>query len=120
MIPAKNLFSGALGRIQNVGGSKFFTTPHTVNVKENYSINIGINSKCITCSLDGKLWLFENSIVALKFNNETKRLEFATSKNIETEKFITRGLDWILTNNSIYLVTDEEPYLFSKNFIPKH
>ena len=115
MIPVKNFFSGALGKIQNVGGSKFFTTPHTVNVKENYSINVGINSKCLACSLDGKLWLFENSVVALKLNDETKRLEFAASKNIETEKFIYRGLDWILTDKSIYLAADNEPYLFSKN-----
>ena len=115
MIPVKNFFSGALGKTKNIERSKFFTTPHTVNVKENYSINVGIDSKCLTCSLDGKLWLFENSVVALKWNNETKRLEFAALKNIETEKFIIRGLDWILTDKSIYLATDEEPYIFSSN-----
>ena len=109
MIPVKNFFSGALGKTKNIGGSRFFTTPHTVDVKENYSIKVGVDSKCLACSLDGKLWLFENSVIALKWNNETKRLEIAASKNIEKEKFVTRGLDWILTDKSIYLVTDEEP-----------
>lgn len=117
MIPNKNLFSGALGKSQEIGGFRCFSIPHTIDVKPDYYIDTDVPdaAKFVSCSLNGKLWLFQRSrrlyIVAIKFNDASERLEFATSTILSNEDFITRGIDWLLTNKSIITFSDSEPYI---------
>lgn len=115
MITNKFSFSGALGKSQNFGGSKFLSVPHTIDVPALYSINININGDFISCSLNGKLWCFKNSDIltfcALNWNSNSRKLEFAASIVLSEEFFIARGLDWILTDKSFVRGLDEEPYI---------
>ena len=121
MITRKNLFSGALGKLQNIGGSRIYTTPHTVSVPAEYSINVSYNVQgdLIAHSLDGRLWLYRRSrrvgIIALKWNSRLAKLEYAAALNLSNNDDIVLacGLDWILTNNNIFMVADEEPYIRS-------
>lgn len=117
----KDLFVGALGRLNNHGGSRIYTTPNTVKVEPEYSINVSYNIQgdLIAHSLDGRLWLYRRSrrlgVIALRWNKETARLEYATAKNFSNndDVVLARGLDWVLTNNNIFMVSDDEPYILS-------
>lgn len=117
----KNLFVGPLGKLQHIGGSKAFTTPNTVAVSPDYSVKVNdnIQGDLVVLSRDGRLWFFrKNNIlaaIALKWNTKTSRLEFAASSKVKgnTDTFIANGKDWLLTNNNIFMVTDEEPYILS-------
>ena len=93
----KDLFSGSLGKLNNHGGSRIYTTPHTILVPPEYEIDIGEHGDFVSCSLDGRLWLFTNKIIALKWNEETGKMEFSTSRSFNNDVFIQRGIDWILT-----------------------
>ncbi len=114
MIPAKNYFSGGLGKLKNIGGSRFFTTPHTVQVPAEYEIISGSQGEFIACSLDGRLWLFDDKLTVLKWNSSSLRMEIAKSIEIGDLAFIARGIDWILTTSSFFQVLDEAPYIFSE------
>ena len=114
MIPNVNYFSGGLGKLKNIGGSKFFTTPHTVQVPVEYEISSGSQGEFIACTLDGRLWLFNDKVVALKWNSGTLRMELAASMQMSNVKFIIRGIDWILTTGSFFQVLDDAPYIFSE------
>ena len=121
MITDKNLFSGALGKLQNIGGSRIYTTPHTVSVPAEYSINVSYNVQgdLVAHSLDGRLWLYRRSrrlgIIALKWNSEQAKLEYAAALNLSNndDVVLACGLDWVLTNNNIFMVADEEPFIRS-------
>ena len=114
MIPAKNYFSGGLGKLKNIGGSRFFTTPHTVQVPAEYEISSGSQGEFIACSLDGRLWLFDDKLTVLKWNSSSLRMEITKSIEIGDVNFIARGIDWILTTNSFFQVLDDAPYIFSE------
>ncbi len=121
MIPHTNLFTGALGKLQNIGGSRLYTTPHTVSVPAEYSISVtyNIQGDLLAHSLDGRLWLYRRSrrlgIIALKWNSTKGELEYAAAQNISNndDVILACGLDWILTNNNIFMVADVAPYILS-------
>lgn len=121
MIPHKNLFFGALGKLENIGGSRAYTTPHTVSVPAEHIINVtqNIQGDLIGHSLDGRLWLYRRSrrlgIIALKWNSTKGELEYAAVQNISNndDVVLACGMDWVLTNNNIFMVSDEEPYIRS-------
>ena len=116
MIPNKNLFTGALGKTQNIGGSKLFSTPHTIEVPPDYSVETDVPAvaEFLTSSFDGRLWLFRRSrrfyLAVLRWDNETQRLVFVSSAILSNENLIRRGIDWILTDKSFILASDDEPY----------
>ena len=124
MIPHKNLFSGALGKLKNIGGSRAYTTPHTVSVNAEYSINLSYNVQgdLVGHSLDGRLWLYRRSrrlgIIALKWNTVTGKLEYSAAQNISNndDVVLACGLDWVLTNNNIFMVTNEGGILSTRLF----
>jgi len=97
----KDLFSGSLGKLNNHGGSRIYTTPHTILVPPEYEVDIGTHGDFVSCSLDGRLWLFKNKIVALKWNKDTGRMEFSASRTFNNDAFIQRGIDWLLTKRYI-------------------
>ena len=121
MMPHKNLFSGALGKLQNIGGSRIYTTPHTVSTPAEYSINVTMNIQgdLVSHSLDGRLWLYRRSrrlgIIALKWDTRKAELEYAAGQNISgnDDVVLACGLDWVLTNNNIFMVVDDEPYILT-------
>ena len=110
MIPNKNLFNGALGKAQDVGGSRCFSVPHTIDVPVQYSINSNLIGDFISCSLNGLLWCLKRStrltFFGLRWNSDTLQLEFATSLALSNEIIITRGLDWFLTKR--YFIVFQE------------
>ena len=116
-------FSGSLGKLKSIGGSKIYTTPHTVKVDSEYSITLpeDIKGELIANSRDGKLWFYRHEhvlyVVALKWNKTIARLEFAIFKRFDNNDDIVLacGLDWVLTNKNIFLVSDNNPYIFSSN-----
>lgn len=116
----KDLFTGSLGKISNIGGSRIYTIPTTVEVSgTSYEISARVQGEFVTHSLDGRLWIYQRGTrygaLALKFNPETEELEFATSRTITltNERILARGIDWILTSKNIYMVSDESPYILS-------
>ena len=119
MITHKDSFAGAAGNLQNIGGSPIFTTPHTVDVPPEYSIGIDecVRGELVANSLDGRLWMFRDAdslwLVALNWNTSTGRLEFSAAQNFanNSDTVLARGIDWILTNNSIFLAVVSEPYI---------
>ena len=121
MITHNDFYSGSFGKLRNAGGSSAFTIPHTVKIEPDYSININYNIQgdLIAYSLDGRLWLYRRSrrlgIIALKWNNSTEQLEFAAAQNISNndDVVLACGLDWVLTNNNIFMVSDDAPYILS-------
>ncbi len=123
MITHSNSFLGALGNIRNIGGSRAFTTPNTIKVEPAYSLDIDYNIKgeLIAHSLDGRLWFYKRGrrlgIIALKWNSNTARLEYATAKNISNndDVILACGIDWILSNNNIFMVSVYEPYIISSS-----
>lgn len=121
MIPHKNLFASAFGKYQNIGNDRIYTTPHTVSIPAEYTINVNYNVQGDLAghSLDGRLWLYRRSrrlgIIALMWNAKKGELEYAAAQNLSNNNdvILACGLDWILTNNNIFLVSDEEPYIRS-------
>ena len=113
----KDLFSGSLGRLNSHGGSRMFTTPNTVYVPPDYQIETDVPSiaEFVTCSLDGRLWVFRRSrryyVAVLKWDAETQRLVFVSTTILNGETVIKRGVDWILTDKSLILSSDDEPYI---------
>lgn len=125
MIPAKNIFSGSLGKIEKIGGSRFMTTPHTVLLNEaSYTLELPVSGDFICCTLNGKLYLYKaeaNYIIeALKWNDETGQLEHAATETLSIdESILARGIDWILTSYSIIQVINEEPYIITADLISR-
>ncbi len=115
----KDLFFGALGRTDNHGGSKMFSTPHTINITPEYTINTNINRNFVTCSLDGRLWAFGSGttyvLFAFNWNVQTSQLEQSAYLNFRGERIIARGLDWVLTPRTLIFVSDETPYINTAN-----
>ena len=107
----KDLFSGSLGRLNNHGGSRIYTTPNTILVPPEYEIDIGEHGDFVTCSLDGRLWMFKDKIVALKWDQEIGKMEYATTRSFNSPNFIARGRDWILTSTHIIQYFEESPYI---------
>lgn len=115
----KDLFFGALGRTDNHGGSRMFSTPNTVRIDPEYSIDININRNFVTCSLDGRLWAFGSGttyvLFAFTWNEETSQLEQIAYLNFRGERIIARGLDWLLTARTLIFISDDEPYINTAN-----
>ncbi|MBR0315695.1 MAG: hypothetical protein IJQ99_02375 [Synergistaceae bacterium] len=119
----KNLFSGAAGKTSDMGGARMFTTPNTIEVPPEYEIDIGEHGDFVTCSLDGRLWLFTDKIIALKwnpsaYNNSIKKygkMEIVNSENINNESVVGRGFDWILTKQFIIQYSENEPYILKES-----
>ena len=115
MITHKDTFTGSLGKLQNIGGSRAFTTPNTVAVPQEYSVtvNYNITGDLVGHSLDGRLWLYRRSrrlgVIALKWNNETAKLEYSAAQNLSNndDVVLACGIDWVLTNNNIFMVSDK-------------
>ena len=121
MIFRENLFSGALGKLWNIGTPKNWATPHTVKIEPDntFEVPFNIQGDLEAHSLDGRLWFYRRSkrlgIIALKWNSETAKLEYAEARNLSnnSEVVLACGLDWILTNNTIFMVADEAPFIRS-------
>ena len=113
-----DLFSGSLGRLYHSGGSRFFSTPRTIHVKQDYYINLNINRSFVTASLDGRLWLYGREgayvLFALKWNENTHKLEMGSYSNIRDENIIARGNGYILSNKKIYSAKDNNTCLYSE------
>lgn len=113
----KDLFVGASGRLNNHGGSRMFTTPHTINVPPEYTVETDVPSvaEFVTCSLDGRLWVYRRSrrfyVAAFRWNEDTQRLVFVGTTILSNEAFVMRGADWILTDKSLIQSLDDEPYI---------
>ena len=126
MIPIRNIFSGALGRTKKPGGSPFMTTPHTRNITESsYVINIPVSGAFVCCTLNGRLWLYRTgdgqySLVVLKWNETTGRLEYAALDTFSSVEAPTaRGIDWFLFHDRIIQVIDESPYILTSELFNK-
>ena len=123
MITHNDLYSGALGKLRNAGGSETFTVPHTVSVQPDYLIegNYNIQGEFLASSLDGRLFLYRNgdnlNIIALKWNTSTGQLEFTAIQTLSNnyDAPLARGLDWVLTNKNIFMVSDNAPYILRSN-----
>ena len=102
----KDLFTGSLGKLNNHGGSRIYTTPNTILVPPEYEVDIGKHGDFVSCTLDGRLWLFKDKIIALKWNEETGKMEFSASRSFNNNQFIARGIDWILTKTYIIQYND--------------
>ena len=117
----KDLFSGSLGRIDNHGGSRMFTTPNTVYVPPEYEVETDVPSvaEFVTCSLDGRLWIWKRSrryyVAVFRWNEETEKLVFVSTSIFSNINIIGRGIDWLLTDTMIIQVSDDEPYVFTAN-----
>lgn len=126
MITNKFSFSGALGKSQNLGGSMGFSIPHTIDVPPEYSFETDVPSvaEFLTSSLNGRLWLFRRSrrfyLAVLRWNVDTQRLVFVTSAILSNENFIRRGVDWILTDKSFILSSNDEPYFSISQYEADH
>ena len=98
-----------------------FTTPNTRKVTPEYEITTNIPSiaEFITCSLDGRLWVFRRSrryyIAVFKWDDFTQKFGFIHSIALNNTNFIARGVDWLLTDNTIVQASDDEPYVFTAN-----
>ena len=94
-----------------------FTTPNTIYVPPDYQVETDVPSiaEFVTCSLDGRLWVFRRSrryyVAVLKWDAETQRLVFVSTTILNGETVIKRGVDWILTDKSLILSSDDEPYI---------
>ena len=117
----KDLFTGSLGKLNNHGGSRIFTTPNTREVKPDYEIATGIPSiaEFAACSLDGRLWAFRRSkryyVAVLRWNNDKQQLVFVSVVILDNTNLIGRGVDWLLTDTVIIQASDDEPYVFTAN-----
>ena len=117
----KDLFTGSLGKLNNHGGSRIFTTPNTRSVKPEYSVSTDVpnTAEFVICSLDGRLWLFRRSrrfyVAVFRWNESTQRLVFVKSKIFSNANFIGRGVDWLLTDTAIIQASDDEPYIRTVN-----
>ena len=115
----KNLFVGPLGKLQNIGGSKAFTTPNTIAVSPDYSFETTFQyaEGLISHSLNGELWAFNRNskigFLALKWNNETSQLEAAATEALKSQTVLARGIDWIITDKTIIASGNQEPYIFT-------
>ena len=109
----KDLFTGSLGKLDNHGGSRIYTTPNTIYVPPEYEIDIGEHGDFVACSLNGRLWLFKDKLIVLKWNSETKKLEFATSLDVDIQYYsiVTAvGKNFIYASTVFFLSLDEEPF----------
>lgn len=94
-----------------------FTTPNTVYVPPDYQIETDVPSvaEFVTCSLDGRLWVYRRSrryyVAVFRWDEETQRLVFVSTTVLNGETVIKRGVDWILTDKSLILSSDEDPYI---------
>lgn len=117
----KDLFTGSLGRLNNHGGSRMFTTPITRYVPHDYSVETNIPSAAefVTCSLDGRLWVFRRSrryyVAVFRWNEISQRLVFVKSEILSNANFIGRGIDWVLTDSMIIQASDGESYVATAN-----
>ena len=117
----KDLFSGSLGKLDNHGGSRMFTTPNTVYVPPEYEVETDVPSiaEFVTCSLDGRLWIWKRSrryyVAAFRWNEITQKLVFSGTTILNNINIIGRGIDWILTDTMIIQVLDDEPYVITAN-----
>ena len=126
MITNKFSFSGAMGKSHNIGGSMGFSIPHTIDVPPEYSLETDVPSvaEFLTSSLNGKLWIFRRSrrfyLAVLRWDVYTQRLVFVTSAILSNENFIRRGVDWILTDKSFILSSNDEPYFSISQYEADH
>ena len=96
-----------MGRFEDQGGAKMFTTPNTIYVPPEYEIEIDYPDNpyntFLGCSLNGKLWLFNHFVIALKYNSIEKKLEFAEISNIDasTNKLVI-GITSVIKNKIVY------------------
>ena len=94
-----------------------FTTPNTVYVPPEYELATDVPSAAefVTCSLDGRLWVWKRSrryyVSAFRWDEDSQRLAFAGTTILNGENLIKRGVDWILTDKSLILSSDDEPYI---------
>ena len=102
------------------------TTPHTRNITESsYVINIPVSGAFVCCTLNGRLWLYRTgdgqySLVVLKWNETTGRLEYAALDTFSSVEAPTaRGIDWFLFHDRIIQVIDESPYILTSELFNK-
>ena len=113
----KDLIAGSLGRLDDAGGSSMFVVPRTIYVPPEYEVETDVPgvAEFVTCSLDGRLWIWRRSrryyVAVFRWNDETQRLEFVSTTVLSGETVIRRGVDWILTDKSFILSSDNEPYI---------
>ena len=113
----KDLFVGSLGRANNHGGSRMCAIPHTIGVEPEYEVATDVPSvaEFVTCTLDGRLWVWKRSrryyIAVFRWDEDTEKLVFVSTTVLSGETVIKRGVDWILTDKSLILSSDEDPYI---------
>lgn len=117
----KDLFSGSLGRVNNHGGARMYTTPHTIGVQPEYEVETDIPSvaEFVTCTLDGRIWVYRRSrryyIAVFRWDDVTEKLVFVSSIVLSNLNILGRGIDWILTDTMVIQASDNEPYIHTAN-----
>ena len=119
MITHNFSFNGSGGKISRLDASRNYAVPLTTQVFKDYSVEVDLSGygQLAAVSLDGRLWLFQdgNSLdfVALRWDDSEGKMQLAETRHFDGlgDVVLARGLDWILTNNNIFLVTDEAPYV---------
>lgn len=122
----KDLFSGSLGRLNNHGGARMYTTPHTIGVQPEYEVETDIPSvaEFVTCTLDGRIWVYQRSrryYIAVfrwgkeKEEDEEEKLLFVSTTVLSNLNILGRGIDWILTDTMVIQASDNEPYIHTAN-----
>lgn len=119
MITHLSAFSGEGGKTSRFDASRAYAVPLTTAVPYDYTVDVDLSTygPFAAVSLNGRLWLFQdgNSIdlVALQWKKSEGKMTFAESLHFDGQGdvVLARGLDWILTNNNIFMVADKKPYI---------
>lgn len=118
-----DFFCGPLGKVSHLNLPRMYSSPRTNKWEPDYSVNMGNNIRgdFLACSLDARLWLFRISrrlaVVACSWDENNKKLIRSASSNINNnyDVILARGLNWILSNNIIFMDVDGSPYFQRAN-----
>ena len=123
MITHHDFFSGSLGKFSHLELPRMFSSPRTNLWIHDYSVSLGSNIRgsFLACSLDARLWLFRLSrrlaVVVCNWDQDTGKLVRSASSNISNnyDVFLARGLNWVLSNNTIFMADEASPYIRHAN-----
>ncbi len=111
------LFSGALGKANNIDSSRFMTVPLTRDITEFMpKFEAEFSEEFVCCSRNGLLWLHTSrvgylTVTALKLDEENNIYIIAQILTIPVETVRARGYDWILLQHSFIVWFDTAPYI---------
>ena len=123
MITHHDFFCGPLGKVSKLELPRMYSSPRTNRLIHDYSVSLGSNirGEFLACSLDSRLWLFRLSrrltVVVCNWDDNTKKLVRSASSNISNnyDVILARGINWVLSNNSIFMADDVSPYIRRAN-----